>query len=89
MNLEWFIFPGIAIILNVLVSVYIAKRDDLEKFQKRAQIIIVWMIPYFAAIGIWLFNRSHDDNSHPKGPRGSNPHDSIGATSGADEFTSY
>ena len=48
------------ILLNLVVSIYLARRSDLEAFQKAAQIILVWLIPFFAAIGLWLFHRSQD-----------------------------
>lgn len=42
----WYIIVGIAILLNIVVSVFLARRDDLESFQKGAQIFIVWLIPF-------------------------------------------
>ena len=39
-------------VLNLMVSIYIARRGDLEPFQKKAQIILIWLIPLIAAIGI-------------------------------------
>ncbi|MCG7563072.1 hypothetical protein [Pseudoalteromonas sp. McH1-42] len=38
----------------------IGRRHDLERFQKVAQIIIIWLIPVVAAIGLWAFYKSHD-----------------------------
>jgi len=55
---------GVLVILNLVVSIYLLKRNDLEQFQKVAQIIVVWLIPYAGAIGLWLFNRSQDDNDN-------------------------
>ena len=52
----------ILIVLNIAVSIYLYKRDDLENFQKIAQIVIVWLIPFVGAIALWIFNRSQDDN---------------------------
>ncbi|WP_010386402.1 hypothetical protein [Pseudoalteromonas rubra] len=51
--------------LNVLVSVFIGRRHDLERFQKAAQIIIIWLIPVVAAIGLWAFYKSQDDEVKP------------------------
>jgi uncharacterized membrane protein YqjE len=62
-------------LLNLFVSVFIAKRDDLERFQKIAQIIIVWLIPVIGAIVMWAFNRSNDDDSNGSGPIGGGSHD--------------
>ena len=58
---------GILFILNVVVSIYLYKRDDLESFQKKAQIVVVWLIPFVGAIVLWLFNRSQDDDNKPAG----------------------
>ncbi|MBB1385366.1 hypothetical protein H5119_07435 [Pseudoalteromonas sp. SG45-5] len=51
---------GVIALLNVIVSEFLVKRDDLEVFQKAAQILLVWLIPLFAAIGLWLFYRTQD-----------------------------
>ncbi len=58
---------GILIVLNVAVSFYLYKRDDLDNFQKVAQIVIVWLIPFVGAIALWLFNRSQDNDNKPSG----------------------
>jgi len=50
----------ILILLNIVVSVFIAKRDDLDSFQKKTQIVIIWLVPFIAAIGFYFINRSHD-----------------------------
>ncbi|WP_218398508.1 hypothetical protein [Alteromonas lipotrueae] len=55
------IFIGAAAILNVCVSIFVASRNDLETFQKVAQIVIVWLIPLLAAIGIYLLNKDSDE----------------------------
>ena len=62
-------------LLNLFVSVFIAKRGDLERFQKVAQIIVVWLIPVVGAVGLWAFNRSNDDDSTGSGPLGGGSHD--------------
>ena len=56
----WYIILAIVILLNLAASIYLAKRDDLEQFKKAAQIILVWLIPFVAAVGLWLFHRSQD-----------------------------
>ena len=48
--------------LNVIVTICLTLRDDLEKGQVIGQAVIVWLIPFFGALGIWLLNRSHDDS---------------------------
>ena len=74
---------GVLIILNIAVSFFIAKRDDLDSFQKKVQIIIVWLIPFIAAIGLWLFNRGHDNNHNGKQPFGGGEQSSIDVGGGA------
>lgn len=54
-------------ILNIAVSFFLSRRDDLETVQKIAQTIIVWLIPFLGAVGLWLFNRSQDaETSKPQ-----------------------
>ena len=61
MELNYFdIGFGVIVLLNVIVSILLIKRDDLEVFQKVVQVILVWLIPLFAAVGLWLFYRSQD-----------------------------
>ncbi|KNC68995.1 hypothetical protein AC626_01780 [Pseudoalteromonas rubra] len=60
-----YVFVAIVLILNMLVSVFIGRRHDLERFQKVAQIIIVWLIPVVAAIGLWVFYKSQDGEVKP------------------------
>lgn len=80
----WYVIVGIAFLLNIVVSVFLARRDDLETFQKGAQIFIVWLIPFFAAIGLWLLNRSQDVKTTPHrsfggGSGGGSQHTSAGS----------
>lgn len=61
MQLEvWYFILLPIFILNVVVSVYLFKIDDLEPFQRGAQILIIWLIPLFAAIGIWMFHKNNE-----------------------------
>ena len=80
----WYLFVGFAIVLNIVVSIFLARRDDLERFQKGAQIFIVWLIPFFAAIGLWLLNRSQDAPTKKQRSFGGGPRDSSGAGSSGD-----
>jgi hypothetical protein len=66
MSLVWAIIC-VLIVLNILVSVFLVNRDDLDKTQKIFQILIVWIIPFLGALGMWIFNRSQDDDSKPGG----------------------
>lgn len=80
----WYVIVGIAILLNIVVSVFLARRDDLESFQKGAQIFIVWLIPFFAAIGLWLLNRSQDAPIRSTKSFGGGPQYSSGVSSSGD-----
>ncbi len=72
------------VVLNLSVSILIVRRPDLDSFQKVAQIAMVWVIPVIAAIGLWLFHRSNDDDNPGGGPIGGGPNDSIGVHVGGD-----
>lgn len=80
----WHVVLIVASVLNVLVSVFLFKRDDLEPFQKGAQVLIVWLIPFVAAIGLWMFNKSNDVEVTSKKEFGGGPQDSSGAGSSGD-----
>ncbi|MEP0176883.1 MAG: hypothetical protein ABJH28_03415 [Paraglaciecola sp.] len=80
----WYLVVGFAILLNIVVSIFLARRDDLETFQKAAQIFIVWLIPFFAAIGLWLLNRSQDAPARSAKSFGGGPQDSSGVGSSGD-----
>ena len=72
----WYYIVVAALVINITVSIYIAKVEGLNKFQKKAQIIIVWLIPFLAAIGLWLFNRSLEKEAKQHKEFGSGPQDS-------------
>jgi hypothetical protein len=77
----WYVVLGIVILLDIAVSIFLLQRDDLEPFQKGAQIFIVWLIPLFAATGLWLFHRSQNaplKSSKPFGGESAN-NSSIGS----------
>ena len=83
--MEIWIFLFLSLVaLNLSVSILIVRRADLDSFQKAAQIGIVWIIPVIAAVGLWLFHRSNDDNNPGGGPIGGGPNDSIGVSVGGD-----
>lgn len=51
MNFVPLVIILIAAALHIGISVFIARRDDLNLSQKVLQILIVWLIPFVAAIG--------------------------------------
>ena len=75
---------GILFILNIIVSIYLYKRDDLDQLQKVVQIVVVWLIPFVGAISLWLFNRGHDEDNKPSSGSFGGGSSSGGVTSGGD-----
>ena len=72
---------AIYIAISLAVSVFLAKRDDLDNVQKIAQIFLVWLIPYIAAIALWQFHKSQDRPIQSHSEFGGGPRDSSGAGS--------
>ena len=56
----WYAILGLSALLNIAVSIFLLRREDLEPFQKGAQIFIVWLVPIFGSIIMWRINKSHD-----------------------------
>ncbi|GLX76714.1 hypothetical protein tinsulaeT_00540 [Thalassotalea insulae] len=54
------ILISILVIINIAVSLFLFRRDDLEKFQKVGQTIVVWLIPFVGAVIMWVFNRNQE-----------------------------
>jgi Mn2+/Fe2+ NRAMP family transporter len=73
-----YVVMAILFILNASVSVFLMKRDDLNTFQKGAQMLLVWLVPFLAAIGVWLLNRSQDIQATRDKTFGGGVSDSIG-----------
>jgi hypothetical protein len=76
----------VLVCLNLAVSIYLFNRSDLDIFQKLVQVTVVWLISFFGAIGLWLFNRSHfSDNDKPSGsPLGGGSQHGIGSSISGD-----
>ena len=71
-----YILVCVLFVLNLLASIYIATRKGLERFQIVGQIVIIWLIPFFASIGLCLLYRSQEKPSRIAGSvneGGSNP----------------
>jgi H+/gluconate symporter-like permease len=66
------------IIINILVSLYISRRDDLDIIQKVAQVFIVWLVPFLGAISLFIFHRNNDKQSPTSKSFGGGANDSIG-----------
>ena len=63
----------IAILLNAYATIRIWRKEEFTKFQKGAQSLIVWLIPFIGALFILAFIK---DDETPKGPY--NPNDGQG-----------
>jgi len=79
MNLLFILVILLGIILNLIVTIIVVQRDDLDKIQKKIQIFIIWIIPYVSSIGIWLFYNSMDNDFNRK--------KSVGNSGGLDNYT--
>ena len=77
-----YLFIAVLCLLSLLVTVKVLVRDDLESFQKIAQIVIVWLFPLIGAVGIWAFHRSNDAPLKPQKSSGSTASDSGFVSSG-------
>ena len=55
-----YISLALVCVLNVVITIYIGRRPDLEKQQKLFQILLVWLIPVIASISLWVINRNFD-----------------------------
>lgn len=78
----WYLILGLVFLLNIIVSIFLFRREDLDAIQKGLQILLVWLIPVIAAIGLWMFNRSQDELVTPKNNFGGGPQDSGNTISG-------
>ena len=52
-------------LINLIVTRKVIKRDLFTASRKVLQIVLVWLIPLFGAILVFLF---HKDDETPKGP---------------------
>lgn len=59
MDIIW-VTLAVLCLLNFLVTIFLCKRDDLELIQKIAQVVIVWLVPFIGAIGLWWFHFGQD-----------------------------
>ncbi|MDC9527835.1 hypothetical protein PSH54_20375 [Pseudoalteromonas sp. Angola-30] len=69
------------LVLSIAVSVFLAKREDLDSVLKIAQIIIAWLIPIIGAVALWQFNKSQDQPTKKYSEFGGGNRDSSGSGS--------
>jgi hypothetical protein len=77
------------VLLNIVVSIFLIRRDDLEPFQKGAQTFVVWLVPILGAVIMRRVNKSHDSDIKRKKAFGSGAislggYDSAGDGGGSD-----
>lgn len=71
---EILIAVGLAVVaFNVYVTIRLLMKAEFNRYQKVAQSIIIWFVPIFGALLIFIFIK---DDETPKGPR--NPNDKQG-----------
>ena len=52
--------------LNAIATFMAIGRKEFTPFQKKAQLLLIWLVPFVASIGLLVFYRSMDDKSHRK-----------------------
>lgn len=79
---NYFLYTGIsiALILNIFASYRVFRSDYFDKRQKVIQVILIWILPIIAAIGILLFLSTEESPKVRPSEFGGGAHDSIGAT---------
>lgn len=85
-NIEyWLIAFIILLLMNITSCIYLTHQNEYEKNQKILQCIIVWLLPFLGAAGIFLLVRSLNEpvqkNKPPFGG-GSNNSGSISNSGG-------
>gem|GEM_PF-752860 len=70
----------LALILNIIACYRVFRSDYFDKHQKVIQVVLIWILPCIAAIGILLFLSNEEKPKGPPSEFGGGTHDSIGAT---------
>lgn len=52
--------------LNAITTFMAIGRKEFTPFQKKAQLLLIWLVPFVASIGLLVFYRSMDDKTHRK-----------------------
>lgn len=52
--------------LNAIATFMAIGRKEFTPFQKKAQLLLIWLVPFVASIGLLVFYRSMDDKTHRK-----------------------
>ncbi|PXF63212.1 hypothetical protein [Kangiella spongicola] len=77
---NYFLVFGIvlAVLLNIIACYRVLKTDYFDKHQKIFQIILIWLIPFIASVGIVLFLFNENNPSQEPTDFGGGTNDSIG-----------
>ncbi|GAA0199428.1 hypothetical protein GCM10009123_03500 [Kangiella japonica] len=77
---NYFLVFGIvlAVLLNIIACFRVFKADYFYKHQKIFQIILIWLIPFIASIGVILFLSNENNPSKKLTEFGGGANDSIG-----------
>ena len=58
----------VAVTLDAVATFIAIRRSEFTSFQKKAQLLLIWLVPFVASIGLLVFYRSMDDKTHRKPP---------------------
>tara|TARA_B100001115_G_scaffold184444_2_gene186943 strand:- start:634 stop:882 length:249 start_codon:yes stop_codon:yes gene_type:complete len=56
----------VAVVLDAVATFIAIRRSEFTSFQKKAQLLLIWLVPFVASIGLLVFYRSMDDKTHRK-----------------------
>ncbi|MEI5639973.1 MULTISPECIES: hypothetical protein [unclassified Pseudoalteromonas] len=54
------------LLINIIVTCMVVASDVLDGFQKKAQAFLIWFLPFFGAVGIFIFLYTEKKNSTHK-----------------------
>lgn len=82
-EINWYITSAaLVVLLNLVACFKVIKSDYFDSFQKITQVIVIWLFPLVASIGILLFIMNENTPKLPPSAPGGGANDSIGASSG-------
>jgi len=73
MNNFILVFLVCLFLLNVYVTLKVVRSNHFDSFQKKAQVALIWLIPFISSIGMMLILKSFNESSKPKGSFGGGP----------------
>ena len=74
----WAAAVAILAVLNGLVSLKVVRAEGLTKPQRTLQLTLVWLVPAFGPILVYLVHTSYEERQGPpKPPFGGEGHDGM------------